>query len=160
MVAVKSISALMGNLKKSYDKSKDKSMWCVLNGMNRKYHDTFIAGNNNLWQIKSEEVQPGEFVAVGMKVSSRDDELTKILKNGSPVPFGTMTPCNRNISIIMAGMQTYSSDSSNLLCREYLSGKQAALEQKLKQQVEIMMDDPAFRRKYIEHRDRLGRAYI
>ncbi len=64
------------------------------------------------------------------------------------------------ISIIMAGMQTYSSDSSNLLCREYLSGKQAALEQKLKQQVEIMMDDPVFRRKYIAHKDRLGRAYI
>ncbi len=159
-MAAKSIAALMGNLKKSYDKSKEKSGWCVLNGMNREYHDTFIAGDNNLWQIKSEEVKPGEFVAVGMKVSSRDDEITNIMKNGSPVPFGTMTPCDRKISIIMAGIQTYSSDSSNLLCREYLSGKQAALEQKLKQQVEIMMDDPAFRRKYIEHKDRLGRAYI
>ncbi len=95
-----------------------------------------------------------------MNVSSHDDKLTKIMKTGSPVPFGTMTPCDRKISIIMAGIQTYSSDSSNLQCREYLSGKQVALEQKLRQQVEIMMDDPAFRKKYAEHKDRLGRAYI
>jgi hypothetical protein len=159
-MAIKSIGTLMGNLKELYDKSKEKSGWRVLHGMNREYHDTFIAGDNNLWQIKSEEVKPGEFVAVGMKVSSFDDELTKIMKNGSPVPFGTVTPRDRNISIIMAGIQTYSSDSSNLLCREHLSGKQAELEQELKQQVNRMMDDPAFRRKYIEHKDRLGRAYL
>jgi hypothetical protein len=159
-MAIKSISTLMGNLKESYDKSKDKTGWRALGGMNREYHDTFIAGDNNLWQIKSEEVKPGEFVAVGMKVSRCDEELEKIMKNGSPVPFGTMTPVDRKISIIMAGVQTYSSDSSNLLCREYLSSKQAALEQKLKQHVETMKDDPAFRKKYNEHKDRLRRAYL
>ncbi len=159
-MAVKNISAVMGNLKESYDKSKDKSRWRVLSGMNREYHDTFIAGDNNLWQIKSEEVKPGEFVAVGMKASRSDEDLEKIMKNGSPVPFGTMTPFDRNISIIMAGVQTYSSDSSNMLCREYLSSKQAALEEKLKQQVNRMTDDPVFRKKYIEHKDRLRRAYL
>lgn len=159
-MAIKSISALMGKLKESYDKSKDKSGWRVLAGMNREYHDTFIAGDNNLWQIKSEEVKPGEFVAAGMKASRSDEDLLKIMKTGSPVPFGTMTPHTRNISIIMAGVETYSSDSSRLLCREYLSGKQAALEQKLRQQVETMKDDPGFRRKYNEHKDRLRRAYI
>ncbi len=159
-MAIRSVSDLMGNLKKTYDKSKDKSGWRVLSGMNREYHDTFIAGDNNLWQIKSEEVKAGESVAVGMRVSRHDEELEKIMKNGSPVPFGTMTPMDRKISIIMAGVQTYSSDSSNLLCREHLSGKQAALEQKLKQQVNKMMDDPGFRKKYNEHKDRLGRAYL
>ncbi len=159
-MAIRSVSDLMGNLKKTYDKSKDKPGWRVLSGMNREYHDTFIAGDNNLWQIKSEEVKPGEFVAVGTRVSRHDEELEKIMKNGSPVPFGTMTPMDRKISIIMAGVQTYSSDSSNLLCREHLSGKQDALEQKLKQQVNKMMDDPGFRKKYNEHKDRLGRAYL
>ncbi len=159
-MAIKSVSALMGNLKKTYDKSKDKAGWRVLSGMNREYHDTFIAGDNNLWQIKSEEVKSGEFVAVGTKVSRHDEELDKIMRNGSPVPFGTMTPIDRKISIIMAGVQTYSSDSSNLLCREHLSSKQAALEQKLKQQVNNMMDDPAFRKKYNEHKDRVKRAYL
>jgi len=71
----------MGNLKESYDKSKDKSGWRVLSGMSREYHDTFIAGDNNLWQIKSEEVKPGEFVAVGMKASRSDEDLLKIMKN-------------------------------------------------------------------------------
>lgn len=159
-MTIKNISTLMGILKESYDKSKDKSGWRVLQGMNRGYHDTFIAGDNNLWQIKSEEVKPGEFIAVGMKASRYDEDLEKIMKDGSPVPFRTLTPHKRNISIIMAGIQTYSSDSSNLLCKELLSGKQATLEQKLEYQVSKMMEDPVFRKKYNEHKDRLRRGYL
>lgn len=159
-MAIKSISSMMSALKQSYDKSKNKPGWRVLSGMNREYHDTFIAGDDKLWQIKSEEVKPGEFVAVGMKVSRFDEDLEKIMKNGSPIPFGSVTPLDNKISVIMAGMQTYSSDSSNLLCKEHLSNKQAALEQKLKQQVDLMMEDSFFRRKYHEHKDRLRRAYL
>lgn len=159
-MAVESIGVLMGNLKKRYDRSSDKSTWMVLQGMNREYYDTFIAGDNNLWQIKSEEVKQGEFMAVGRRVSNFDEELGKIMKAGSPVPFSTLTPMNRRLSIIMAGVQKYSSDSSALLCNEYLSGKQAALEQKLKQQIEMMKDDPVFRKKYLEHKERLRRLYL
>ncbi len=159
-MAVKSISTLMGNLKESYDKSKNKAGWKVLQGMNREYYDTFIAGDNNLWQIKSEEVGQGEMVAVGTRISSCDDDLEKIMRRGSPVPFGTVTPASRKLSIIMAGVQIYSSDSSSLLCKDYLSGSQVALEQKLKNQVDKMMDDPAFRKKYGEHKDRMRRAYL
>lgn len=159
-MAIKNISALMGSLKESYDKSKNKSGWRVLQGMDREYHDTFIAGDKNLWQIKSEEVASGESIAVGMKVLRFDEELEKIMKNGSPVPFGTVTPQNNKISIIMAGVQTYSSDSSSLLRREYLSNKQEALERTLEEQVNKMKDDPGFRKKYNEHKDRLRRAYL
>ncbi len=154
------ISTLMGRLKELYDKSKNKSSWRVLQGMDREYYNTFIAGDNNLWQIKSEEISPGEFVAVGLKLSRSDEDIERIMRNGSPVPFGTVTPQNKKLSIIMAGVQTYSSDSSNLLCREYLSGKQALLEQRLKGQVDKMMDDPIFRKKYSEHKDRIKRAYL
>ncbi len=159
-MAIKSVSSLMGNVKKTYDKSKNKSGWRVLSGINREYNDTFIAGDKKLWQVKSEEVSPGESIAVGMKISNFDEDLEKIMKNGSPVPFGTVTPIDKKISVIMAGIQTFSSDSSNLLCKEHLSGKQAQLEQKLKQQVDLMTEDASFRRKYKEHKDRLRRAYI
>jgi len=159
-MAIESVSSLMGKLKESYDKSKDRSGWKILQGMNREYYDTFISGDNNLWQIKSEEVSSGELVAVGAKISHSDEDIEKIMKTGSPVPFGTLTPQKRKLSIIMAGVQTYSSDSSNLLCREYISSNQAALEQKLKAQVNRMMDDPPFRKKYNEHKDRLRRAYL
>ncbi len=159
-MAAKSVSSLVGNLKERYDKSKDRSSWRVLQGMDREYNDTFIAGDKNLWQIKSEEVTTGEMVAVGMRIARMDEELEKIMRTGSPVPFGTVTPQKRKPSIIMAGIQTYSSDSSSLLSREYLSGKQAALEQKLKCQVAKMMDDPAFRKKYTQHKDRIRRAYL
>ena len=159
-MAIKSVSSLMGNMKETYDKSKNKSGWRVLSGINREYNDTFIAGDKKLWQVKSEEVSSGESIAVGMKISNFDEDLEKIMKNGSPVPFGTVTPIDKKISVIMAGIQTFSSDSSNLLCKEYLSGKQAQLEQKLKQQVDLMTEDAHFRRKYKEHKDRLRRAYL
>lgn len=159
-MAIKSVSVLVGDLKEKYDKSKDRSSWRVLQGMDRDHYNTFIAGDRNLWQIRSEEVTAGEMVAVGMRIARMDEELEKIMKQGSPVPFGNVTPQRNRPSIVMAGIQTYSSDSSNLLCREFLSSKQAELEQKLKGQVEKMKDDPAFRKKYNEHKDRLRRAYI
>jgi hypothetical protein len=102
----------------------------------------------------------GEMVAVGKRLSRPDEDIEKIMITGSPVPFGTMTPQNRKLSIIMAGVQIVSSDSSNLLCRDYLSGNQAALEHKLKSQVNKMMDDPVFRKKYAEYKDRLRRPYL
>jgi len=159
-MAVQSISTLVGDLKEKYDKSKNKSSWRVLQGMDRDHYNTFIAGDKNLWQIRSEEVTTGEMFAVGMRISRMDEDLEKIMKQGSPVPFGNVTPQRNKPSIVMAGIQTYSSDSSSLLCREFLSSKQAALEEKLKGQVEKMKDDPAFRMKYNEHKDRLRRAYI
>jgi len=159
-MAIKSVSSLIANLKECYDKSKDRSRWRVLQGMDRDYYNTFIAGDKNLWQVKSEEVTTGEMVAVGMRIARMDEELEKIMKQGSPVPFGNVTPQRNKPSIVMAGIQTYSSDSSSLLCREFLSSKQAALTQKLKVQVEKMKDDPVFRKKYDEHKERLRRAYL
>ncbi len=159
-MAVKSIRTLMGEMKESFDKSKDMSGWKVLQGMNRGYYDAFVVGDNMLWQIKSEEVAPGEMVAVGATISRSDEDIEKIMRAGSPVPFSTVTPMSRKLSIIMAGVQTYSSESSSLLCREYLSGKQASLEQKLRTQVDKMMDDPGFRKRYCEHKDRVQRAYL
>jgi len=159
-MAIKSVSALVGDLKEKYDKSKNKSSWRVLQGMDRDHYNTFMAGDRNLWQIRSEEVAAGEMVAVGMRIARMDGDLEKIMKQGSPVPFGNVTPQRNKPSIVMAGIQTYSSDSSSLLCREFLSSKQAALEHRLKDQVEKMKDDPAFRKKYNEHKDRLRRAYL
>jgi hypothetical protein len=159
-MAIKNISSLVGGLKQTYDKSKDRSSWRVLQGMDKDYYNTFIAGDNNLWQIKSEEVSSGELVAVGMRVARMDEVLAGIMSRGSPVPFGTVTPQAKKASIIMAGVQTYSSESSSLMCREYLSTNQAALEQKLCSQVDKMKDDPVFRKKYVEHKDRVRRAYL
>lgn len=157
---VESVSSVMENLKDSYVKSKNKKSWRILQGMNKDYYDTFIAGDKNLWQIKSEEVSAGENIAVGAKISSFDEELEKIMKRGSPIPFGMVTPIRDRFSIIMSGVQNFSSESSNMLCKEMLSSKQAALEQELQGQVESMKDDKSFRRKYLEHKDRLRRAYL
>ena len=157
---VESVSSVMENLKDSYGKSKNKKSWRILQGMNKDYYDTFIAGDKNLWQIKSEEVGAGQNVAVGAKISSFDEELEKIMKRGSPIPFGMVTPIRDRFSIIMSGVQNFSSESSNMLCKEMLSSKQASLESELQGQIESMKEDTAFRRKYLEHKDRLRRAYL
>ena len=158
---VENVSSVMEGLKKDYSKSKNKKNWRVLQGRNKDYYDMFIAGDKNLWQIKSEEVSPGENIAVGAKISSFDEELDKIMRQGSPIPFGMVTPIRDRFSIIMSGVQNFSSESSNMLCKELLSSKQATLEQELQGKVESMKEDSkSFRRKYLEHKDRLGRAYL
>lgn len=157
---VGSVSSVMEKLKDDYDKSKNKRSWRVLHGMNKEHYDTFIAGERHIWQIKSEEVGRGENIAVGARISSFDEELEKIMRQGSPVPFGTVTPVRDRFTVIMSGVQNYSSESSNMLCKEMLSSKQAALEQELQEQVERMKEDTAFRRRYLEHKDRIRRAYL
>ncbi|MDW7728082.1 MAG: hypothetical protein SCH70_13460 [Candidatus Methanoperedens sp.] len=79
---VGSVSSVMEKLKDDYDKSKNKRSWRVLQGMNKEQYDTFIAGDRNIWQIKSEEVGPGENIAVGARISSFDEELEKIMRAG------------------------------------------------------------------------------
>src|SRR3972149_6494913 len=147
-MAVKNISTLVGDLKEKYDKSKDKSSWRVLQGMDRDHYNTFVAGDKNLWQIRSEEVMAGEMVAVGLRISRMDEELEKIMKQGSPVPFGNVTPQRNKPSIVMAGVQTYSSDSSSLLSREFVARKQADLNVAVDCPREKHKLEPAFRRKY------------
>lgn len=157
---IKDIRGLMREMKERYDRSESKETWRVLQGMGGNRYDTFVLGDGVLWQIKAEEVAPNEMLAVGTKITRFDEEVEKIMGVGSPVPFGTITPQGGGLSIIMAGIQMFSSDSASQLVKNYLSSKQEALESKLRQQIESLGMDKPFLRRYREHRERLLRPYI
>jgi hypothetical protein len=67
-MAIKSISTLMGDLKESYDKSKDRSSWKVLQGMNREYYDTFVAGDNKIVANKIRRSRDGRDGSCGQEI--------------------------------------------------------------------------------------------
>ncbi len=80
---------------------------------------------------------------------------------GAPVPFGLISPQKKpNLAIVLAGVQQYSSDSTHTLCKEYISEKQAKLDDKLDMEIERLSGDPVLRRKYREQKERESKSYL
>jgi hypothetical protein len=157
---VKSIDEIMSELKKQYDRSQHQELWRVLTGRNSKdTYDTFITTDKNLWQIKSEFIAPGQAVGVGSNVRRIDDEIRKVVNQGTPVPFGMLVPQTREIAIILAGIQNYSSESVDKLARHHFSDKQSELDEKLNEELEKLLQNPDLRKEYKRHKERSARPY-
>ncbi len=160
-MSVRPIDEIMQELKKQYDKSKHKEQWRVLTGRNPDdTYDTFITTDRSLWQIKSEFIGPGQAVGVGSNIRRIDDEIRKVVNQGTPVPFGMLVPQSREIAIILAGIQTYSSESVSRLARYHVSDRQSELEEKLDEELEKLMQNPNFRREYLRYKERSRRLYV
>ncbi|MHC1635818.1 MAG: hypothetical protein ACXQTS_04225 [Candidatus Methanospirareceae archaeon] len=158
---IKSSADIARMLKKEWDKSENKEEWRVLTGRNPKgRYDMFISSDEKLWQIKIEPIGDYEVIGVGMEVCKMEEEIREIMSKGSPVPFGIISPQKRNLAIIIAGIQNYSSDSAYQLCKEYISDKQAKLDRKLDKEIERMKRDPTLREWYEDYKERERRAYI
>ncbi|HIH45223.1 MAG TPA: hypothetical protein HA257_09215 [Candidatus Methanoperedenaceae archaeon] len=158
---IKNIRDIMAEMKASYDKSKSRQSWQVLQGRdgdNR--YSMFVLGDEKLWQIRGMEVARNEMLAVGSQVSGADADIKKYMDSGSPVPFGTITPQTASVSLIMAGVQRYSSESAGTLGRELLSSRQVALNEKLDRELERMCEDRDFRKKYRAYAEESGRSYL
>ncbi|MHC1611553.1 MAG: hypothetical protein ACXQTW_08210 [Candidatus Methanospirareceae archaeon] len=148
-------------LKEEWDKSKNKADWRVLTGLNRKgRYDMFISSSENLWQLKFEQTGRNEVIGFGFEVGEIDAEIKRIMELGAPVPFGLISPQKANLAIIMAGIQQYSSDSAHTLCKEYVSEEQAKLDERLDREIERMVSDPTFRRRYKEQKERDRIPYL
>nr|MDO8080978.1 hypothetical protein [Candidatus Freyarchaeota archaeon] len=159
-MSAKSIDEIMAELKKQYDKSQHKELWRVLTGRNPKdNYDTFITTDKDMWQIKSEFVGPGQAVGVGSNVRRIDDEIRSVVNQGTPVPFGMLVPQTREIAIILAGIQNYSSESVDKLARHHVSDKQSELEEKLDEELEKLMQNPDLKKEYKRHKERSARPY-
>ncbi|MGQ9723392.1 MAG: hypothetical protein ACUVXA_18970 [Candidatus Jordarchaeum sp.] len=159
-MSAKTIDEVMLELKKLYDRSKEREKWRVLTGRNPKdSYDTFITTDKYLWQLKSEFIGPGQAVGVGSNVRRIDDEIRKVVNEGTPTPFGMLVPQNREVAIILAGIQKYSSESVDKLARYYASDKQSELEEKLDEELEKLMQNPNFRKEYERYKERSKRPY-
>ncbi len=162
-MGIKSSAEITRILKKRWDKGKDsdKSDWKVLAGMNPKgRYDMFISDPERVWQLKTEQTGKNEAIGFGLEVGKIDNELKELMGMGAPVPFGLISPQkNSNLAIVLAGVQQYSSDSTHTLCKEYISEKQAKLDDKLDMEIERLSGDPVLRRKYREQKERESKSY-
>ncbi len=160
-MAVKSSADIARILKEKWDRSKDKEDWRVLSGRNPKgRYDMFISSPERLWQLKIEQTGRNEAMGFGLEVGKIEDEIKELMGIGAPVPFGLIAPQKADLAIIMAGIQQYSSDSAYTLCKEYLSEKQAKLDEKLDMEIERMRSDPVLRRRYKEQKEREKIPYL
>ncbi|MBN1455270.1 MAG: hypothetical protein JW945_03335 [Methanomicrobia archaeon] len=148
-------------LKERWDRSKQRADWRVLSGCNPKgRHDMFISSPDHLWQLKFEQTGSSEAIGFGLDVGTLDEELKALMSRGSPVPFGLIAPQKADLAIIMAGVQQYSSDTTQKLCKEYISGEQARLDEKLDRELERLQTEPGFRRRYREQKERERIPYV
>ena len=148
-------------LKEKWDKSRNKREWKVLTGRNPKgRYDMFISNPERFWQLKFEQIGSNEAIGVGFEAGKIDDEIKELMSMGSSIPFGLISPQQVDLAIIIAGIQQYSSYSTDMLCKDYISKEQAKLDEKLDQELERMGSDPAFRRRYKEQKERERIPYL
>jgi hypothetical protein len=148
-------------LKEKWDKSRNKREWKVLTGRNPKgRYDMFISNPERFWQLKFEQIGSNEAIGVGCEAGKIDEEIKELMSMGSSIPFGLISPQQVDLAIIIAGIQQYSSYSTDMLCKDYISKEQAKLDEKLDQELERMGSDPAFRRRYKEQKERERIPYL
>jgi len=162
MQPITSSQILLKKIHDEYEKSNEKQQWRVLAGMDHKNRmDTFVFGDKNLWQVKSEMIGKNETISVGIKVEHSDDDLRKYQKHGAPIPFGMASPQPNNGAIILSGVQQYSSDATYKLCRDHISNSQSKLNDKLNGELNTLLDsNEIFRRKYRQFKDEQNRSYL
>ncbi len=148
-------------LKEQWDRSRTRAEWRVLSGRNPMgRHDMFISSSDRVWQLKFEQTGSSEAIGFGLDVGQLDGELKALMGRGSPVPFGLIAPQKADLAIILAGVQQYSSDTTDTLCKEYISGEQARLDEQLDRELEHLQDDPGFRRRYRAQKERERIPYV
>lgn len=146
------IEEFMRYLKACFDKSERKQDWRALTGRNHvsSNYDTFIFTDQRVFQIKAAEVAPHRMAAVAREVGGPSQDMLEMIKGGAPIPLSVISRSPNAYSVIMFGMQQYSSDIADLFRQEYYSSKQDALERELERRVKVFMDRPEFR---ASHRD-------
>ncbi len=161
---IKSSAEIAEILKRRWDKSKDedRNEWRVLSGRNpRGRYDLFISTSERVWQLKIEQTGNNEAIGFGLDVGKPDEDIEKLFGHGAPVPFGLVSPqVKNNLAIVMAGIQLYSSDSAYKLCNEYVSNKQAELDERLDREIERMKSNPLLRHRYREQKERERMPYL
>jgi hypothetical protein len=141
------IDEFMLYLKGRYDLSERRQDWRALTGRNHvtSEYDTFIFTEEKVFQIKATEIAPKKMAAVAREVGGPSPDLLDVIKGGSPVPLNVTSRTPSAYSVIMFGMQQYSSDISDLLRREYFPSRQDQLEQELERSVKVLLEPPEYR---------------
>ena len=150
------IDDFMMYLKGRFDLSSRKQDWRALTGRNHvdSTYDTFIFTDQKVFQIKSLEVAPTKMAAVASEVGGPSPDLLEAIKGGSPIPLNVVSRSPSAYSVIMFGMQQYSSDISDLLRREYYSSRQDKLDSDLERNAKVLLERPEFKAAYRSLKER------
>ncbi|MBN1678057.1 MAG: hypothetical protein JW880_05915 [Candidatus Thermoplasmatota archaeon] len=144
------IDEFMLFLKTQFDRSERKQDWRALTGRDHigSAYDTFIFTDEKVFQVKAKEFAPKKMASVACEVGSPSPDLLELIKGGAPVPLNVVSRTPSAYSVIMFGMQQYSSEVSDLLRREYYSSRQDRLESDLDRSLKVLLDRPEYRRAY------------
>lgn len=141
------IDEFMVYLKGRYDTSARRQDWRALTGRNHvtSEYDTFIFTDEKVFQIKSAEIAPKKMAAVAREVGGPSPDLLEVIKGGSSIPLNVTSTTPSAYSVIMFGIQQYSSDISDLLRREYYASRQDSLDVELERSVKVLLERPEYR---------------
>jgi len=149
------IDEFMLYLKAQFDRSERKQNWRALTGRDHvsSAYDTFIFTDEKVFQVKAKEFAPKKMASVACEVGNPSPDLLELIKGGAPVPLNVISRTPSAHSVIMFGMQQYSSEVSDLLRREYYSSRQDRLESDLDRSLKVLLERPDYRRAYRDLRD-------
>lgn len=149
------IDEFMLYLKTQFDRSECRQDWRVLTGRDHatSAYDTFIFTDKKVFQIKAKEFAPKKMVSVACEVGDASPDLLELIRGGAPVPLNVVSRTPSAYSVIMFGMQQYSSDVSDTLRREYYSSRQDQLERDLARSLNALLERPEYRRAYRDLRE-------
>jgi len=149
------IDEFMRYLKVKFDESERKQDWRALTGRNhvQGQNDTFIFTDTKVYQIKSVEVAQHRMAAVGREVGGPSPDMLELVKGGAPVPLNVVSRSPNAYSVIMFGMQQYSSEVADLFRNEYYSSRQDELQTDLRRQLNVLLERPEYRASYRKIRE-------
>ncbi len=150
------IDGFMRYLKGKYDESERRHEWRALSGRDHvsSSYDTFIFTDHKVYQIKSLELMPQRMVAVASEVGGPSPDMLELVRGGSPVPLSVMSKAEDASAVVMFGMQQYSSDTADVLRREYYASRQDMLKADLDRRVGSLIERPEYRHAYRSLRER------
>lgn len=150
------IDEFMRYLKVRFDESERKQDWRALTGRDhvRGVNDTFVFSDSKVYQIKSVEVAQGQMVAVADEVGGQSPDMLELIKGAAQVPLNVVSRSQSAHSVIMFGLQQYSSDAADLFRREYYSSKQDRLNAELDRKLKAMLERPEFRASFRRIKER------
>src|SRR5512136_1374948 len=144
------IDEFMRYLKGKYDISERKHEWRALTGRDHVNSrlDTFIFTDERVYQIRAVEVMPKKMATVASEVGGPSPDMLELIKGGAPIPLSVMSRSSDALSVMMFGMQQYSSDISDLLRREYYHSRQDQLDLDLDRSLKVLLERPEYRSVY------------
>src|SRR4030042_2143668 len=150
------IDEFMRYLKGRDDLSERKQDWRALTGRNHidSTFDTFVFSDEKVYQIKAAAVPPKEMAAVAREVGGPSPDLLELVGGGAPIPLNVVSHKPSAHTVVMFGMQQYSSEISDLLKREYYSSKQDQLKDEMERSLNVLLERPEYRRAYRSLRER------